>query len=83
MNGCFYFHPLQKTNALPLLPASHVTMQKGTGFVHTAPAHGPDDFIVALQHKISVVELKLNFCSYISYSINELTAVTVISAQFG
>ena len=40
---------------LPLLPADHVTVTKGTGLVHTAPAHGPDDFQVALKHKLPVV----------------------------
>ena len=40
---------------LPLLPAEHVTVTKGTGLVHTAPAHGPDDFQVALKHKLPVV----------------------------
>ena len=28
----------------PLLPADHVTTETGTAFVHTAPAHGVDDF---------------------------------------
>ena len=26
---------------------AHVTTESGTGFVHTAPAHGVDDFNVA------------------------------------
>ena len=37
-------HPfLPRTS--PLLPAAHVTTDTGTAFVHTAPAHGVDDFI--------------------------------------
>ena len=37
-------HPfLPRTS--PLLPATHVTTETGTAFVHTAPAHGVDDFI--------------------------------------
>ena len=32
---------------VPLLPGSHVTVEAGTGFVHTAPGHGEDDFEVA------------------------------------
>ncbi|CAK6962127.1 isoleucine--tRNA ligase%2C mitochondrial isoform X1 [Scomber scombrus] len=39
---------------VPLLPANHVTMGKGTGLVHTAPAHGMDDYSVASQFKLSV-----------------------------
>ena len=30
--------------AVPLLPGDHVTDDAGTGFVHTAPSHGTDDF---------------------------------------
>jgi isoleucyl-tRNA synthetase len=31
---------------VPLLAGEHVTDDTGTGFVHTAPGHGPDDFDV-------------------------------------
>ncbi|MEM6412426.1 MAG: isoleucine--tRNA ligase, partial [Pseudomonadota bacterium] len=31
---------------IPLLSGSHVTADAGTGFVHTAPAHGEDDYLV-------------------------------------
>lgn len=31
---------------IPLLAGEHVTEDAGTGFVHTAPAHGEDDFDV-------------------------------------
>uniref|UniRef100_A0A803YDP5 isoleucine--tRNA ligase n=1 Tax=Meleagris gallopavo TaxID=9103 RepID=A0A803YDP5_MELGA len=36
----------------PLLPANHVTMAKGTGLVHTAPAHGMEDYSVASHHQL-------------------------------
>ncbi|WP_019996682.1 isoleucine--tRNA ligase [Aureimonas ureilytica] len=32
--------------AVPLLPGDHVTDDAGTGFVHTAPSHGREDFDV-------------------------------------
>ena len=32
--------------AVPLLPGDHVTEDTGTGFVHTAPGHGREDFDV-------------------------------------
>jgi len=31
---------------VPLLEGDHVTADAGTGFVHTAPSHGEDDYIV-------------------------------------
>ena len=40
---------------MQLLPANHVTMAKGTGLVHTAPAHGMEDYSVASHFELSVV----------------------------
>lgn len=31
---------------VPMLPGEHVTTEAGTGFVHTAPGHGDDDYQV-------------------------------------
>ncbi|QYK41305.1 MAG: isoleucine--tRNA ligase [Paracoccaceae bacterium] len=31
---------------VPMLPGEHVTDDAGTGFVHTAPSHGDDDYIL-------------------------------------
>uniref|UniRef100_A0A672HPP8 Isoleucine--tRNA ligase, mitochondrial n=1 Tax=Salarias fasciatus TaxID=181472 RepID=A0A672HPP8_SALFA len=47
-------HPTIPEKQVPLLPANHVTMAKGTGLVHTAPAHGMDDYSVASHFKLSV-----------------------------
>ncbi|OYU48305.1 MAG: isoleucine--tRNA ligase [Rhizobiales bacterium PAR1] len=43
------FHPLRQPNekydfAVPLFDGDHVTDDAGTGFVHTAPGHGREDF---------------------------------------
>ncbi|HEY0648246.1 isoleucine--tRNA ligase [Phenylobacterium sp.] len=35
---------------VPLLAGDHVTDDAGTGFVHTAPGHGADDYVVWLAH---------------------------------
>ena len=35
---------------VPLLPGDHVTDDAGTGFVHTAPSHGDDDYQIGLKH---------------------------------
>ena len=35
---------------VPLLPGDHVTSDTGTGFVHTAPGHGEDDFELILKN---------------------------------
>ncbi|WP_299836851.1 isoleucine--tRNA ligase [uncultured Jannaschia sp.] len=35
---------------VPLFPGDHVTDDAGTGFVHTAPSHGDDDYQIGLKH---------------------------------
>jgi len=39
---------------VPLLAADFVTMEQGTGFVHIAPGHGADDFVLGTAHKLEV-----------------------------
>ncbi len=55
LNDCSYYHPIYKDNIMPIHPGHHVQSDKGTGLVHIAPAHGPDDFLLSLKHKISPV----------------------------
>src|SRR3954470_5536174 len=42
-------HPFVKKH-VPIILGSHVTLEAGTGAVHTAPAHGQDDFIVGKRY---------------------------------
>lgn len=46
-----YHHPINN-EILPFFDGSHVQADKGTGLVHTAPSHGPDDFLIFLNRKI-------------------------------
>ncbi|HHL20980.1 MAG TPA: isoleucine--tRNA ligase, partial [Aliiroseovarius sp.] len=39
---------------VPLLPGDHVTADAGTGFVHTAPSHGDDDYQIGLKHGLEM-----------------------------
>ncbi|CAG5043854.1 unnamed protein product [Parnassius apollo] len=54
LNGTTYKSKFT-SETLPFLEADHVTEGKGTGLVHTAPAHGPEDFLVALKNNMTVV----------------------------
>ena len=40
----------------PMLEARFVTTEQGTGIVHCAPSHGPDDFNLCLNHGIKAIE---------------------------
>ena len=39
---------------VPVILGEHVTTETGTGAVHTAPAHGQDDYVVGLQYNLPV-----------------------------
>lgn len=39
---------------VPIILASHVTTEAGTGAVHTAPGHGLEDFAIGLKYKLKV-----------------------------
>ena len=39
---------------VPVILGEHVTTEAGTGAVHTAPAHGQDDYIVGLKYNLPV-----------------------------
>ncbi len=39
---------------VPLISAEHVTEDAGTGFVHTAPSHGEDDYFIGIKHGLQI-----------------------------
>ncbi len=50
-----YFEDLEKQNAFKTLTADYVTVQDGTGIVHTAPGFGEDDYNVMKNTGVPVV----------------------------
>ncbi|WP_303721828.1 isoleucine--tRNA ligase [Malonomonas rubra] len=46
-------HPLYERNSLIIL-GDHVTLDAGTGCVHTAPGHGQDDYVVGLKYGLEI-----------------------------
>ena len=53
--GTVCHHPFEKlgfTFDVPMLEARFVTLEQGTGIVHCAPSHGPDDYNLCLKHNI-------------------------------
>jgi isoleucyl-tRNA synthetase len=59
--GTVCAHPLRGADKgygfdVPLLASGHVTMDQGTGFVHIAPSHGPDDFVLGQANGLEVPE---------------------------
>ncbi|PXF62979.1 isoleucine--tRNA ligase [Kangiella spongicola] len=48
------YHPFYD-KTLPIIVGEHVTTDAGTGLVHTAPDHGPDDFQVVKKYGIGLL----------------------------
>ena len=57
--GTICSHPLSKIGFdydIPMLDANFVTIEQGSGIVHCAPSHGPDDFNLCLKNNIKAEE---------------------------
>jgi isoleucyl-tRNA synthetase len=46
LNGIVFRHPFLDRDSVGIL-GDHVTLEQGTGAVHTAPGHGQEDYVVA------------------------------------
>ncbi len=51
LEGAVFRHPFLERDSQGIL-ADHVTLEQGTGAVHTAPGHGLEDYIVGRQYGI-------------------------------
>ena len=49
-----YKHPLFNRIS-PVILGDHVTLESGTGLVHTAPGHGEDDFVVGKKYGLDIL----------------------------
>jgi isoleucyl-tRNA synthetase len=57
LKGTYCRHPLASVgyvHPVPLLPGAHVTVEAGTGLVHIAPSHGPEDFDIGKTYQLEV-----------------------------
>src|SRR5260370_7104630 len=53
LEGAIFRHPFLDRDSLGIL-ADHVTLEQGTGAVHTAPGHGQEDFEIGRKYGIPV-----------------------------
>ncbi|MFK8028744.1 MAG: isoleucine--tRNA ligase [Gammaproteobacteria bacterium] len=49
LKGLMVAHPFLEGREVPVITGDHVTLEAGTGVVHTAPAHGVEDFQVGVE----------------------------------
>ena len=78
LTGLVCVHPFKAKGgydfAVPLLAGEHVTDDAGTGFVHTAPGHGREDFEVWTANARALEARGIN--STIPYTVDENGAFT-------
>jgi isoleucyl-tRNA synthetase len=53
LEGLACQHPLMDKESLVIL-GEHVTMEQGTGCVHTAPGHGEEDYAIAQKYSLPI-----------------------------
>ncbi|HYV68934.1 MAG TPA: isoleucine--tRNA ligase [Pseudolabrys sp.] len=76
-------HPLKGRGydfPVPLLAGDHVTDEDGTGFVHTAPGHGRDDFEIWIANRAELQNRGIN--PAIPYTVDENGAFTEAAPGF-
>ena len=54
LEGMTYKHPLYD-RVSPVVLGHHVTIEGGTGLVHTAPGHGEDDFMIGQKYGLETL----------------------------
>jgi len=72
LSGLVCAHPLAHLGYdfdVPLLDGDHVTDDAGTGFVHTAPGHGVDDFNIWLANSRQLTQRNID--TRIPYTVDE------------
>ena len=53
LEGLRFKHPLYERDSVGVL-ADYVTLEQGTGVVHTAPGHGADDYLTGVKYGLEI-----------------------------
>lgn len=53
LEGLLVQHPFYDRK-VPIIVGNHVTLDSGTGAVHTAPGHGQDDYIIGVNYNLPI-----------------------------
>ncbi len=84
--GILFEHALLKhpfyERCVPIVQGLHVTTESGTGCVHTAPAHGPDDYRVGLAYNLPLINpVQANGCYAADVPLFAGLSVLKVNAQ--
>jgi isoleucyl-tRNA synthetase len=81
LEGLTYRHPLAGTTH-PIWLGDHVTLEAGTGLVHTAPGHGEEDFDAARRyHKLDWVVAPVDVAGRFTANAGDFAGKQVFEAN--
>ncbi len=60
LEGTIYVHPVLEGETGQIITGTHVTLDAGTGAVHTAPGHGVDDYKVCQANGIKDIRMPVD-----------------------
>ncbi|QCI20302.1 isoleucine--tRNA ligase [Buchnera aphidicola (Brachycaudus cardui)] len=76
-----FLHPLLKNIYLPVILGKHVNLESGTGAVHTAPDHGPDDYTISQKYNIKTSHFVNVDGNYVAETHSQLDGINVFKAN--
>ncbi|MGP4123629.1 MAG: isoleucine--tRNA ligase [Sodalis sp. (in: enterobacteria)] len=75
-----FSHPFMGFD-VPVVLGQYVTLNAGTGAVHIAPAHGPDDYIISQQYDLEIANLIAPNGCYLPGTLPALDGLQVFKAN--
>ena len=75
-----FTHPFMGFDVLAIL-GDHVTLDAGTGAVHTAPGHGPDDYVIGQKYGLETANPVGPDGTYLPGTYPTLDGVNVFKAN--
>jgi isoleucyl-tRNA synthetase len=79
LEGAVAEHPLYKRDSI-VVQALYVTLEQGTGLVHTAPGHGREDYETGLAHKLPIYS-PLDDQARFTEEVPDLAGIKVLEAN--
>ncbi|BGI50937.1 MAG: isoleucine--tRNA ligase [Arsenophonus endosymbiont of Ceratovacuna japonica] len=75
-----FYHPFINFD-VPIILSNHVTMDIGTGLVHIAPCHGPEDYIIGQEYKLQIENIVCSNGCYLPNTYPGLDGVSIFKAN--
>ncbi len=79
LEGLEYKHPLFNKKGITVT-ANYISLEEGTGCVHTAPGHGQEDYLTGIKYKLPIFS-PVNEKGLFTDEVGELTGKQVFKAN--